>query len=98
MPRIGGLYVDSSWFIYVLPALILASFAQMKVSNRYNRYSRVNSGTGVTVAQIARNILDNNGLNDIRIEQTSDKISDYYDPRIEVVGVSKSTYEGNSVA
>src|SRR5699024_6926136 len=98
MPIIGGLYVDSSWFIYVLPALILASFAQMKVSNPYNRYSRVNSGTGVTGAQIARTILDKNGLTDIRIEQTSDKLSDYYDPRTKVVGLSKSTYEGSSVA
>lgn len=94
----GGLYMDSSWIIYVLPAILLAAFAQMRVSNAYNKYSRVTNGTGLTGAEIARTILDRNGLTDVRIERVSGKLSDHYDPRTKVIRLSSSIYSGNSVA
>lgn len=98
MHGFGGLYMDSSWLIYVLPAILLASFAQMKVSNAYKKYSRVNSGTGLTGAQIARTILDKNGLTEIRIEKTSGQLSDHYDPRTKIIRLSNSIYNGSSIA
>lgn len=95
----GGLfYGDTSWLIYVLPAMLLASFAQMKVSNAYKKYIRVSSGTGYTGAQIARIILDRNGLTDVRIEQTPGQLSDHYDPRTKVVRLSNSIHNGSSIA
>lgn len=98
MPGYGGLFYDSSWFIFVLPAMLLASFAQMKVSSAYQKYSRVTSGTGYTGAQIARLILDRNGLTDVRVEQTPGQLSDHYDPRTRVLRLSNSIYNGSSVA
>ena len=98
----GGYYnpwmIDTPWLIYVLPAILLASFAQMKVSSTYTRYSRVSSGTGYTGAQVARMILDRNGLTDVRIEMTPGQLTDHYDPRTKVIRLSNAIYNGNSVA
>lgn len=91
-------YLDSSWFIYVMPALMLASFAQMKVKSAYQKYSRIHSNTNYTGAQIARMILDKHGLTHIRVEFTKGTLSDHYDPRTKVVRLSNSIYNGNSVA
>ncbi|MDR7869890.1 MAG: zinc metallopeptidase [Tissierellaceae bacterium] len=93
-----GMYLDSSWFIFVLPALLFASFAQMKVKGAYNKYSRVNSGSGLTGAQVARRILDRNGLYDVVVEQTSGQLTDHYDPRRRVIRLSNTIYGGSSVA
>lgn len=93
-----GMYYDSSWFVFVLPALILGLIAQGKVKSSYNKFSRVNSGTGLTGAQVARRILDRNGLYDVVIENTPGQLTDHYDPRTRVVRLSNSIYSGNSVA
>ena len=50
-----------SYLIFVLPALLLAMYAQSKVTNTFNKYLRVSNNTGLTGAQIARLILDRNG-------------------------------------
>ena len=92
----GGYY--SSWILFVFPAMLFASYAQMKISSAYNKYSRVPSGTGYTGAQIARMILDRNGLYDVRIEQTPGQLSDHYDPRTRVLRLSNSIHNGSSVA
>lgn len=93
-----GLGIDSTWIIFVFPALLLASFAQLKISSAFNKYSRISSETGYTGAQIARMILDRNGLYDVRVEQVSGKLTDHYDPRTRVVRLSTPIYGGNSIA
>lgn len=92
----GGYY--SSWILFVLPAMLFASYAQLKISSAFNKYSKISSGTGYTGAQIARMILDRNGLHDVRVEQVGGKLTDHYDPRTKVVRLSSSIYGGNSIA
>ena len=99
MPYMGyGMYYDSTWFIFVLPALLIGLLAQAKVSGAYNRYSRVNSGSGLTGAQVARMILDRNGLYDVPVEPVAGQLTDHYDPRARVVRLSSSIYNGSSIA
>lgn len=93
-----GMYLDSSWFIYVLPAMLLASFAQAKVSGAYKKYSRISSQTGYTGKEVARIILDRNGLQNVKIEMTSGRLTDHYDPRTRVIRLSRDIYSGTSVA
>jgi uncharacterized protein len=88
-----GLYM-----LFVLPALLLGLYAQMKVKGSFNKYSRVRTATGLTGAQIARRFLDNSGLHDVGIEQTRGMLSDHYDPRKKVLRLSPQVYQGNSVA
>ncbi|WP_399324505.1 zinc metallopeptidase [Tissierella sp.] len=94
--RVG--YMDTSWFIYVLPAILFASYAQLKINSAFSKYSNVPSGTGYTGGQIARMILDRNGLYDVKVEQVSGKLTDHYDPRSKVVRLSTTIFGGNSIA
>ncbi|MBC7088263.1 MAG: zinc metallopeptidase [Tissierellales bacterium] len=88
----------STWFIYVLPAVLFAAYAQAKVSGAYKKYSKMPSNSSMTGAQVARYILDRNGLNHVRIEQVRGVLSDHYDPRTKVLRLSPEVYSGQSIA
>lgn len=87
-----------SYVIFVLPALIFAGYAQMKITNAFSKWSKVSNETGLTGAQVARQILDRNGLQSVRIEQVAGNLTDHYDPRVRVLRLSSSVYSGSSIA
>ncbi|MCT8976879.1 zinc metallopeptidase [Clostridium sp. CX1] len=91
------MYFDSS-FIILIPALIIAAWAQFKVSSTFEKYSKVGSSGGYTGAQVARILLDSYGLYDIPVELTPGRLSDHYDPTRRVMRLSEEVYYGNSVA
>lgn len=91
-------FMDRSYIIYVLPALILALFAQMNVQSTFSRYSDKLNARGYTGSDVARRILDQNGLYSVRIERIPGNLSDHYDPRDRVVRLSEQVYDGRSVA
>lgn len=95
---LGYGYYDSTWMIFVLPALLFAMYAQFKVSSTFNRYLRVPSLSGYTGREVARTILDRNGLYDVRIEPVPGNLTDHYDPRTKVVRLSSNVYNGSSLA
>lgn len=84
-------------YIFLL-MFILPIIAQINVTSTFNKYSKVRSSRGLTADQVARQILDSNGLYNVRIERVSGKLSDHYDPRDNVVRLSDSTYGNSSVA
>lgn len=84
--------------ILLIPALILTFYAQMKVKGSYNKFSKVRTNCGLTGAQVARKILDQHGLFDVRIEQTSGMLSDHYDPRSQTVRLSPEIYSESTIA
>lgn len=92
----GDYYI--SYLIFVLPVLILAMYAQGKIKKTFDKYLRVSSNTGLTGAQIARTILDRNGLQNVNIEQTKGYLTDHYDPRKKVLRLSRDVYGGSSIA
>lgn len=83
--------------ILIIPAILLTIYAQFKVSSTTNRYFRVRSRRGYTGEQTAREILDRNGLYNVRIEMVRGRLSDHYDPRSNVVRLSEDVYSGNSI-
>ena len=85
-------------YILVIPALIFALVAQCMVKSTFSKYSRICNRRGVTAAEVARKILDENGLFDVRIERVSGELTDHYDPRTNVVRLSDSVYNSTSVA
>jgi len=93
---IGSYY--GSYIIFVLPALLFAGYAQMKINNTFNKYLKVSSNTGLTGSQVARLILDKNGLEDVAIEQVRGNLTDHYDPRTRVLRLSNNVYGGSSIA
>jgi Zn-dependent membrane protease YugP len=86
------------YFLFSLPALLLGLWAQYKVKSAFEKYSKVRTYVGLTGAEIARRILDINGLNDVPVEQTNGFLSDHYDPGKRVLRLSPDVYAGNSVA
>ena len=85
-------------FIIIIPALILAAWAQMRVSSTFNKYSKISSINGYTGAQVARMLLDAEGLFEISVEMTEGRLTDHYDPKKRVMRLSREVYSGNSVA
>ena len=74
MPFFYGFYGNSYYLfgtILVLIAAVLAIWAQMKVQSTYSRYKKIPNSKGITGAQIAREILDSEGLYDIQIFEKS---------------------------
>ena len=91
------------WFwdptmIIVLPAILLALYAQLRVQSTYARYSRVPVSTGLTGAAAAQEILRRNGLANVQIERIDGMLSDHYDPRTRTLSLSSDVYGGASVA
>lgn len=85
-------------FLLLIPALILALYAQAKVQGTYAKFSRVPSTRGYSGAQLARYILDDYRLTDVDIEPISGNLSDHYDPRAKKLRLSKGVYQSSSVA
>jgi len=84
--------------ILLIPAMILAAYAQAKVNSTYAKYSEVPSASGKTGLQIAQAILIANGLSDIRVEPGQGFLSDHYDPIQKRIQLSPQNYEDSSVA
>ena len=85
-------------YVLLLPALLLAVYAQIKVTSTFNRYRRERAAAGLSGAQIARRILDSNGLHNIPVEQARGYLTDHYDPQQKVLRLSSEVYNGTSVA
>lgn len=89
-------YYDST-YILLLPALLLALWAQLNVSRTFGKYSKIYNHNGYSGADAARRILDMNGLYNVRVERVSGNLTDHYDPKSNVVRLSDATYSSTSV-
>ena len=85
-------------YIAAVAAIMLAVYSQIKVSSTFNKYSSFITFEGKTGAQVAREMLDHNGLYHVRIERVRGHLSDHYDPRSEVLRLSDGVYDSTSVS
>ncbi|MBC5582212.1 zinc metallopeptidase [Anaerofilum sp. BX8] len=90
--------IDVYYIVLVVPALIFAMWAQIRVSSAFSRYSQMRTEGGLTGADAARLILDRNGLTNVAVELTEGRLSDHYDPRAEVIRLSREVYYNATVA
>jgi Zn-dependent membrane protease YugP len=84
--------------IMILPALALAMWAQFKVKRTYQKYSEIASRSALTGQQVARRILDANGLNNVQVEPIAGQLTDHYHPQDKMVRLSEGIYGSNSLA
>lgn len=96
MPFFYG--IDSLYIILVLPAILLSLFAQMKVSSTFSKYNKIRNTRQITGADVARRILDRNGLRHIIIEKTPGNLTDHYDPKARILRLSESVFSSTSIA
>lgn len=86
------------YLIYLAIIILIPIYAQMKVKGTYKKYSQVSASSRMTGAETARAILDQNGLYNVRVEETHGVLSDHYDPRDKTVRLSTDNYHGHSLA
>ncbi|RKQ37646.1 zinc metallopeptidase [Oceanobacillus halophilus] len=86
------------YLVYFALIILIPLWAQGKVKSTYKKYSKQPTSSYMTGAEVARKILDDNGLYDVTIEETRGMLSDHYDPRKKVVRLSSDNYHGRSMA
>lgn len=89
---------DIYYIVLVLPAVILSMWAQSKVNSNFKKYSKVYTRRNLTGFDAARQILDSNGLFDVKIESVRGNLTDHYDPKANVIRLSDSVRNSTSVA
>ncbi len=89
---------DIYYIVLVLPAVILSMWAQSKVNSNFKKYSKVYTRRNMTGFDAARQILDSNGLFDVKIESVRGNLTDHYDPKENVIRLSDSVRNSTSVA
>lgn len=86
------------YWLYLGLIILLPLYAQFKVKSTYNKYSSVRSTSGMTGAQVARLILDQNDLHDVKVVESNGFLSDHYNPVTKTVALSPHNYREASVA
>lgn len=86
------------FLLYFAVLLIVPLWANARVKSTYKKYSQVASSSGMSGAEVAKKILNDNGLYDVSVEYVKGQLTDHYDPRQKVVRLSEENYFGNSIA
>jgi Zn-dependent membrane protease YugP len=89
---------DPLFWMFVLPGLLLGAYAQSRIKSNIAKYSQVATKGGITGAEVARQLLDSQGLRDVAIESTPGMLSDHYDPRSKTLRLSHQVYFAPTVA
>lgn len=86
------------YIVYFIIIMLLPLYAQMKVKSTYKKFAQVPSQKGMTGAQVARMILDQHGLSDVRVVPTQGYLADHYNPATKTVALSEDNYYNSSIA
>ena len=84
--------------VYFIIIMLLPLYAQFKVKSTYKKFSKVPAEKGMTGAQVARYILDQHGLTDVRVVPTQGFLADHYNPVTKTVALSEDNYHNSSIA
>lgn len=91
-------FFDPLYLVFALPGLLLGLWARSRVNGAFKKYKQVRTAQNVTGAQVARTLLDAQGLHNIQVEEVQGFLSDHYDPRSKVLRLSPEVYRVPSVA
>ena len=89
---------DIYYFILIIPALLFGLWAQSQVNTNFQKYSQIGTVRGMTGAQAAEYILQQNGIYDVQIRHVSGHLSDNFNPRNKTINLSDSVYNSTSIA
>ncbi len=89
---------DPLYWMILLPCMALSGLCTLWVKSAFAKWSQVAASNGMTGAQIAKAILDWNGVHDVTIEPSQGFLSDHYDPRSKTLRLSPQNFSGRSVA
>lgn len=84
--------------LILIPAILLATFAQIKLISTYGKYANISSKNGLTGAEVAKELLKQQGINNVSVKMVSGKLTDHFNPRTNIVNISKDNYNSSSIA
>jgi len=90
--------MSSTYLLLIIVTLALGLGTQAYIKGMYSKYSKVEINLRATGADIARKMLNDNGLQDVEVHCVEGTLSDHYDPRTRVINLSRGVYEGNDVS
>lgn len=85
-------------YILVVIGFLITLIAQIFVNSSYKKYKKVNVKSGLKGFEVARKMLDSNGLTNVKIEEVKGELTDHYDPSSKVVRLSTDIYHGSTIA
>lgn len=92
------MFENPLFWLFAAPGLLLGLYAQSRIKMNYAKYAKVPTVSGMTGAEVARRLLDSQGLHSVKVEATPGMLSDHYDPRVKVLRLSQEVYNTPSVA
>lgn len=91
---VGG----ENYYMWMLPGLILTIFANFRLRRKFNKYKKVDNKARISGKQTARTILDSEELQNVPVKQVPGNLTDHYDPKDEIVNLSKPIFAKDSIA
>ncbi|MBU5434787.1 zinc metallopeptidase [Pseudoflavonifractor sp. MSJ-37] len=91
-------YYDPTYWTILMPAMLIAAWAQWRVDSTFRRWSAVRSSRGLTGAEAAEAVLRAHGVMGVTIERVSGRLTDHFDPRCNTIRLSDGVYGSSSVA
>lgn len=82
----------------MIPVIIFAFICQLKVQSNYKKYGRIRNVRNMTGAQAAYELLQLNGITDVRIKRISGNLTDHYNPKTKEICLSEGVFNSNSIA
>jgi Zn-dependent membrane protease YugP len=92
------MYFDPLYWLMIGAGLVMSLWAQFRVKSTFAKFSRISTRAGMTGADVARRILGDNGIRDVKVEPVAGDLSDHYDPRTKTLRLSEPVYGSNSMA
>lgn len=90
-------FFDPIYFVFMVPALALALFAQWRVNHAFKKYSQYAPASGLTGGETSKELLRINGLSFVAVQPVEGNLTDYYDPRNKVLRLSTDVYNTRSL-
>ena len=94
----GFFYMDYTYFIFIIPALIVTMIAQIRVKSTFKKYSRIATVKNMTGAQAAQSVAQFGGATGVQVQHISGDLTDNFDPRNNTISLSDNVYAATSIA
>jgi len=98
MPLGPGFFFDPMYFVFILPAFLLAMYAQYRVRSAYGKWSQVRNSHNITGADVARLLLPRENMTDVKVEMVENQLGDHYDPSANILRLSPDVAQQPSIA
>lgn len=85
------------WFILIL-VMVASYLIQNILNSRFDKYSKIPTPGGMTGADVARKMLNDFGIHNVKVEHVSGKLTDHYNPQTKTLNLSDAVYGNASIA